>query len=383
MKITTELALPIVNQLMSLTEFNVNIMDDNGYIVASGEAKRMGQQHEGALEVLSSKKQLLISKQESITLPGSRPGVNLPIEFQNDIVGVVGITGDPNEVYKFGTIIKMNVEILLQQIQMNKQIHYRKMALESMILELISSHEFSEKKLINTARSLDIDVNLDRCIILVEIEEIKWGDNTLSSSSLQKVNDRRDSFLNDLKVLLNFQSFFTYIEDGLFFIAVSKKGEQQTSIYTKLEEYLKKLEVEYYIGIGLSKVGLAGYKESYNEAKQCIRLMKKFGHKQRICNIEDWGIVPYLDAIPQETQAGFLRKYMLSHQALSDEYKQTLRTFMDCELDVKQTAALLHVHRNTIFYRLDKISQQIGLDYRKFNDLVKMKLLLVFDQLQK
>ena len=28
-------------------------------------------------------------------------GVNVPIEIINDIVGVVGITGDPTKIYKF------------------------------------------------------------------------------------------------------------------------------------------------------------------------------------------------------------------------------------------------------------------------------------------
>jgi carbohydrate diacid regulator len=383
MKITTELALPIVNQLMSLLEFNVNIMDHNGYIVASGEAKRIGQQHEGALQVLSSKEQLLISEQESMTLPGSRPGVNLPIEFQNNIVGVVGITGDPGEVYKFGTIIKMNVEVLLQQIYMSKQLHYRKMALEGLIMELISPYDFSEKKLIMTARSLDIDVSIERSVMLVEIEEMKWGEDSLNNVSLQKINERKDNFLNDLKALINFQSLYSYLEEGTFFIAVPTKEKQQTPMYTKVEAHLQKLGYQYSIGIGLPRGGLSGYKESYNEAKQCLRLTHKFGQKQKVTSIEDWGIVPYLDTIPQDIQNDFLHKFMLAHQALSEEYKQTLRTFMDCDLDVKQTAALLHVHRNTLFYRLDKISQQINLDYRKFNDLVKMKLLLVFDQLQK
>ncbi|GJM68907.1 hypothetical protein HMSSN036_11230 [Paenibacillus macerans] len=77
-----------------------------------------------------------------------------------------------------------------------------------------------------------------------------------------------------------------------------------------------------------------------------------------------------------------MQKYGLFPQTLNEEYKLTLRTFLDCDLNVKQTAGLLHVHRNTLFYRLDKISQLLQLDYRKFNDLVKMKLLLTFERLQ-
>lgn len=383
MKITTELALPIASQLMSVMDFNINIMDDQGIIVASGQAQRIGQQHEGALQVLATRAQQLISEEECRSLPGSKPGVNLPIEFQDNIVGVVGITGDPAEVYKFGTIIKMNVEILLEQIHMNKQLHFRKMALEGFIMELIAPHDLREKKLEMTARSLQIDLSAERSVMVVEIEEMKWSEEmTGGGDQLQRINDRKEQFLNGLKALVSFHSFYAYIEDGAFFIAIPAAEQLHKPVYAKVEQYLKKCGFHYYIGVGQARAELAGYKASYHEARGCIRLSKRFELEPKATSIEEWGIIPYLDTIPQAVQKDFMQMYKWSGQ-LNEDYKQTLRTFMDCNLDVKETAALLHVHRNTLFYRLDKISQLLQMDYRKFNDLIKIKLLLTFEQLQK
>lgn len=383
MKITTGLALPIVNQLMTLLDFNVNIMDHTGVIVASGDPERIGQQHEGALKVLASKTQLLIREEELEAFSGSKPGVNLPIEFQDQIVGVVGITGDPKEVYKFGTIIKMNVEVLLQQIYMNKQIQYRKTALEGWITDLINSHDFPEKRLGMTARSLEINVMMNRYVILAEVEELKWGDEGITPALLQKINDRKEQLLTDLKGIAGPEAIYTYVEDGVFFIAVAADDPSLKNVAEKLSGHLLNLDYQFLIAIGNPYSGLSGYRESYNQARQCLGLMKKYKHNRKVSTIEDWGIIPYLDTIPSEVQSSFLQRYLPSHQALSEEHKHTLRTFMDSDLDVKLTASLLHVHRNTLFYRLDKISQHIHLDYRKFNDLVIIKLLLVFDQLQK
>lgn len=382
MKITTELALPIASQLMSVMDFNINIMDEQGIIVASGQAERIGQQHEGALQVLASRTQQSIREEEYRSLPGSKPGVNLPIEFQDHIVGVVGITGDPTEVYRFGTIIKMNVEILLEQIHMNKQLHFRKMALEGFIMELIVPHELREKKLKMTARSLQIDLSVERIIMVVEMEELKWSEEMAGSDSLQRISERKEQFLNGLKALVSFHSFYAYIEDGSFFIALPAEDQLHKPVYAKVEQYLKKHGYLYYIGVGQARSGLAGYKASYNEARNCIRLSKRFELEPRATSIEEWGIIPYLDTIPQQVQKEFMQQYKWSGQ-LNEDYKHTLRTFMDCNLDVKETAALLHVHRNTLFYRLDKISQLLQMDYRKFNDLIKIKLLLTFEQLQR
>ncbi|MED4958408.1 sugar diacid recognition domain-containing protein [Paenibacillus macerans] len=382
MKITTELALPIVVQLMSVMEFNINIMDDQGVIVASGETERIGSLHEGALQVLGSRKQVLIGEAECLSLPGSKPGVNLPIEFQENIVGVVGITGNPDEVYRFGKIIKMNVEALLQQIHMNKQLHFRKMVLESFIMELISPYEFSEKKLRMTARTLQIDVNAERSVMVVEIEEMKWPEETISGEMLQKTGERKERFLNDLKAMVSMQALYAYVEDGAFFIAIPASDFLQPLV-GKIEACLRRRGYRYCIGVGRPRSGLAGYKQSYGEARRCIRLSRKFGQPPQSASfIDDWGIVPYLEMVPPEARTEFLQKYGLFPQTLNEEYKLTLRTFLDCDLNVKQTASLLHVHRNTLFYRLDKISQLLQLDYRKFNDLVKMKLLLTFERLQ-
>ena len=44
---------------------------------------------------------------------GTRKGINLPILLDGEIAGVVGITGERDEVVKYGQIIKKMTEILL------------------------------------------------------------------------------------------------------------------------------------------------------------------------------------------------------------------------------------------------------------------------------
>ncbi|MDF2927209.1 MAG: hypothetical protein K0R57_6123 [Paenibacillaceae bacterium] len=383
MKITTGLALPIVHKLMAALDFNVNIMDENGIIVASGDPERIGRQHEGALRVLQLNRQLIIREHDAGALHGSKPGVNLPVEFQGKIVGAVGITGDPDEVYKFGTIIKMNVEVLLQQIHMNKQMQFRKMALDSWIAELINPHEFSGKKLRAAARPLELDVDSERCVVLAEINELKWGEETVSPDQLHMINERREQLFHDLRAVLDYQAVCAYLEEGVFFMAIPAKEAQKREFHIRAEEYLLKHGYHFRMGIGSPGKGPEGYRDSYLEALQSVRLMNKLGGENRAAYIGDWGIIPFLDTVPQDVQQAFLRQYLPAGQVLSEEYKQTLKVYFECELDAKQAASLLHIHRNTLFYRLDRLSRQLQLDYRKFSDLLVMKLLLVFEQLQR
>src|SRR5690625_2769403 len=89
------MAQPIVDQMIKVIDYNVNIMNHEGLIVASGDKSRIHQKHQGALEAIELKRERVIYEPDFEDMVGTNIGVNVPIEIKEDIVGVVGITGDP------------------------------------------------------------------------------------------------------------------------------------------------------------------------------------------------------------------------------------------------------------------------------------------------
>ena len=51
---------------------------------------------------------------------------------------------------------------------------------------------------------------------------------------------------------------------------------------------------------------------------------------------------------------------------------ETLRAYLDSDLDVARTAEALFVHPNTVRYRLRRISEETGLDTQSFSGLVEL-----------
>ena len=51
---------------------------------------------------------------------------------------------------------------------------------------------------------------------------------------------------------------------------------------------------------------------------------------------------------------------------------ETLRAYLDCDLDVGRAARALYVHPNTVRYRLRRIGELTGLDPRRFSDQVEL-----------
>ncbi len=51
------------------------------------------------------------------------------------------------------------------------------------------------------------------------------------------------------------------------------------------------------------------------------------------------------------------------------------RTFIDCGLNLSQTARAMYMHRNTLMYRLNKVKDATGLDLNVFADATTFELL--------
>jgi carbohydrate diacid regulator len=71
-----------------------------------------------------------------------------------------------------------------------------------------------------------------------------------------------------------------------------------------------------------------------------------------------------------------LATHLLSPIAHESELLQTLESFFAHDCSPTSTAKSLSIHRNTLGYRLEKITLLTGLDPRRFDDAVQMRLAL-------
>jgi carbohydrate diacid regulator len=97
-----DLAEKIVKEVRKLIGEEIIVVNTAGHIIAGTNRERVGAFHEGALITSQNRKKLIITEKEIPQLKGVKPGINLPILFQNEVIGVIGITGDPETVTPFG-----------------------------------------------------------------------------------------------------------------------------------------------------------------------------------------------------------------------------------------------------------------------------------------
>ncbi len=123
---------------------------------------------------------------------------------------------------------------------------------------------------------------------------------------------------------------------------------------------------------------------SYSQALVAERMNLAFGVKSDICSYKDFIIVKMLEDISKNK----LEEYMSAildpnaKEIITDEELLiTGEEFLKNDLNVSETARILHVHRNTLIYRLNKIQKISGLDLRKFNDALDFKIISVLSRL--
>ena len=120
------------------------------------------------------------------------------------------------------------------------------------------------------------------------------------------------------------------------------------------------------IGIGRPGVGPANWLQSLQQARESWRLGKEW-ETAPVTYFGDLGLYQLLTGLSTNPEAArFYRKTLgklISHDDnKNSELVQTLDAFFACHGNLSQTATRLHIHRNTLTYRLEQIANITQLD---------------------
>ncbi|MFP5111047.1 sugar diacid recognition domain-containing protein [Bacillaceae bacterium C204] len=152
-----ELAEKIVREVQKLIGEDIIVVNTEGFIIASTDPVRVGTFHEGALIALQKKRKLIITAEDQLKLSGVKAGINLPIFFQHDVIGVIGITGEPNKVTPFSEVIRKMTELLISENYYAEQFDWHTRAVESFVMDWVQAKEWNHSFL-DRAKLLSIDI---------------------------------------------------------------------------------------------------------------------------------------------------------------------------------------------------------------------------------
>lgn len=147
----------------------INVMDLNAVIIASTEKERIGNCHEGARQVIATGKAVAISRSQLSRYPGAKEGYNMPIYNKENLLGVVGIFGEPSEIITIAPLLEVYVAKCFQlEAMMNQRLIHGELrsSLLQMLLSLSPNDMDRVESLLN---ALQIQLTPPFCAIVLSV----------------------------------------------------------------------------------------------------------------------------------------------------------------------------------------------------------------------
>jgi carbohydrate diacid regulator len=364
--LTHELAQEIVERTMKILNRNINVMNEEGIIIGSGDRGRINQIHDGALLVLKKAESVEIEESKASELKGSKPGINLPIRFNNQIVGVVGITGEPEQIRNYAELVKMAAELVLEQSFLLERVQLKQRLQSEIVNQLISDEQINEVWIKERAGFLGIDLQQPRTAIVLKHSGKQETTNQKLISAIQFELGKQDltgvTFNNEIVIL---------------------KAGSQSERKVFLNRLVKVIKEKTHIGSGSLAETIKEMKTSFQQAQRVLMLGQKLEPDAGFHLYEDYRLEVTLSKLAQTEQAdnAFSFYDRLIEKDKKGELAHTLDIYIKEGGELNKIAESLFIHRNTLRYRLDKIMELTGKDPRNIKNLMELYIAKILNDL--
>jgi purine catabolism regulator len=188
-------------------------------------------------------------------------------------------------------------------------------------------------------------------------------------------------------IIKDLKGIHVTLEDGLFSIYPMEAihGEEKLAgVMSKcMNGLFRKDEADVpQLALSSMKAKPESLLEAFDECMETLQLAKRLDIEQRVIPFEtvEWAYL--FQDVPQDRMRKYCDKVLGGLLEKEDEYAaemlRTLEAFLENDGQVNETAKKLFIHRNTATYRIEKISELLKVDFKKANDLLKLKLVFLF-----
>jgi carbohydrate diacid regulator len=359
MLLSSNVAEQIVDQLSKVMEQNINIMDMNGLIISSTDPVRVGTVHGGAVRIIEEHlKELIIETDDEYT--GAKNGINLPIEFNNEIIGVIGLTGKSEEVRKYGQIIKKMTEVLLLDTYVREQKNIEQKAKDRFLEEWVfGRYDVNYPQVFRLrAESLGIDTQSPKRVMVFSIKDQE--NNPVSDLVQTDISHRLREFLRTIG-----ESYF-FRTSTLFVCIMKEMADTEIRVVAETISHSIKQRYPYKVFVGIDSLEPKQVKTSFRNANTALQVSLKSNQTINIYNLINFDIT--INSLVPKYKNAYLQDFFKNiDQKDIDEYIRILRVLYLCDGSIQAASEKLFIHKNTLQYRLNKIAEVTGYDPRKIS----------------
>lgn len=358
MKLSKRNAEQIIRSINDILPHKLNLMDLNGVIIASSDPERVGKFHGGAARILRENlDELKIFNDDEYE--GTRKGTNFLLRVNDEPIGVLGITGNYDEILPFASVIKRMTELLVNEREHQRQQEFFQNRRMRFLTEWISHSEQVNKNFLQAGLELGVDLLIPRRILSVAFTPAeKIFDMTKAELTLETCLKKIDRQCLLCKSGNEFLLFSTLRgNDEIFDFAAKLKAEIEA-----------RCNVVVLIGVDSPAKDYLHMNEAYHHARKALQSCIQ-NKQASIRFYDDIDVELFVDEIPDRAKIRYIEK-IFRHYKPADIPKaiQLLEKFFEVSGSVNKTGEFFGIHKNTVQQRIKRIAKLTGYDPRKLRD---------------
>lgn len=387
MKVLEQIAQSIVEQTSSLLGVSMSITNAEGLIIGCDRKERVGTLHRVSVQVIKEGREVIFTKETAAALENVLPGVATPINFNNQVIGVLGIIGEPEEVKKYVKFVRNHVEMMLQENFRTESFFVQMKTTEVFVQHLIHYKEWkNERELQSYCELLGVQFDKPRVCILVNLPSLVRTHTEakqfakLSHLDLSNlINHLFQNSMDDIVCPISQDCWAVIKEvkpDGLPRLKkLCEYAAEKLTAFMAQQNLHCKVSVSY----GKSYKGFEGASRSYHQANKTLMVGLEKRPGDPVYSFDSWAILP--DIFLEGINLSFLELFADDIEVIwkHPEAEMLVKTFIAyCEssMNISKAARNLYVHRNTLIYRLNKISELFHIDTQSFEQCLVLYVAL-------
>lgn len=372
-------AQDIVEEIGAIVKQNINMMDERGVIIASTDKDRIGHFHEAAKKIIDEELAELYVTTDAAekAVPPMRVGINLPIEYQHHIVGVIGVTGGYEQVIGFGQVVKKMTEILIREREREEEKRLDLRVISRFLEDWVLGAGILRPTLLQErGRQLGIDITRPRRVMVVSMDDVEDYIDSLPGQELI------ENIENAVLDILRREPAMLVLRNAARQIFLLPEADDKKM--KALGEDIRRMVRERFgqnMRIGIDGVS-RNIHEAYGQADRAWRIGANVDDKIVLFSRLDLGM--FLQEISTQTKFDYLQK--IFHAYSVEERRpvmDVLRAYFTAGGSLTKASEKLFIHKNTLQYKLQRIARLTGYDVRQPADAaVFMMALLFYEEIQ-
>lgn len=393
--ILTSYAQTIVDNVQAFINYDILITDKRGIVIAASDRQRLGSLHSHSLTVIEKRLSESMCEAEALA-HGIKQGVCIPIQIEGEVIGTAGITGDPDVVGKLGRFVQKEVELFVREKSLQDYSYLRERAISSLTDQILAFDQknTNEATVYSRADELGYDLHGKKTAIIVDIIEFEKIVGNIRSEQMHNgsaelnVQILKNSILRLLRDNANgAKNIVTNITSDKFLILMDTEGLSEARLHDEISLIAEKttanirdMRASAVFGIGYAAEDITEIQDSVDSAWNALKIGKLAYPGQSIYYIEDFALEDMLFSLKWTQVRHYLQKTLTrlyESPEWTEDLEKTLHEWLMTPFMQGEVAGRLSIHRNSLYYRLDRIKQLGGADLHNNNDVFALKIAFI------